>query len=189
MLFMQPSDRYIIDGLLEKDENITREFFFVRCRPLIYSLIRNIFDFDVDHDELVNELYVYLMEDDGKRLRSFQGRSSIYQWLKCVATRFFLEKRDKGMIGEESLSDSLFPTDELMQNQGEREIIGRDVRKMLSLMRNPRHRLVIQRLFLDEVGYNELATELNTSVSNLYNLKLRSMAELTSLLLNEYGEK
>ena len=34
------------------------------------------------------------MEGDAWRLKAFEGRSSIYQWLKVVAIRFFVQKRD-----------------------------------------------------------------------------------------------
>ena len=94
---MRPGDQHIIDALLAKEEALTYDFFYVWCRPLLYSLIRKTFPYPVDYDELVGELYLHLMENNGRRLRTFQGRSSIYQWMKCVAARFFLEKRDSRM--------------------------------------------------------------------------------------------
>ena len=186
---MHPSDQHIVDSLLAKDEKVTRDFFYVWCRPLIYSLIRKIFEYEVDYDELVNELYLYLMQDDGRRLRSFEGRSSIYQWLKCVATRFFLEKRDGGSVIEDASSEPLYPTDEPRFEPEEVDAVRQDIHKMLSLMRNPRYRLVIQRLLLEGYEYKELAVELNTSVANLYNIKKRAMTEFTALVLKEYGNE
>ena len=187
--FMQDSDQHIVDGLLARDEKVTHEFFYVWCRPLLYSLIRKVFDYEVDYDELVNELYLYLMADDGRRLKTFQGRSSIYQWLKCVATRFFLEKRDGRVLIEDASSEPLYPTDEPHFEPDELDEVQQDVRKMLSLMRNPRHRLVIQRLLLDGYEYKELAEELDTSVANLYNIKKRAMTEFTAIVLKEYGNE
>ena len=52
-----------------------------------------IFNFEVDYDELVNELYVYLMEDDAIKLRNFQYRSSVYQWLKVLSIRYFIKRQ------------------------------------------------------------------------------------------------
>ena len=108
---MQPTDTQIIDALIAKDEKMTHDFFFVWCRPLLYSIIRRVFNYEVDYDELVNELYIYLLEKDGRRLRTFQGRSSIFLWLKCVATRLFLEKRDGGAVIEDASSEPLYPID------------------------------------------------------------------------------
>ena len=41
------------------------------------------------------------MENDAFRLRQFEGRSSVYQWLKVIAIRYFIAKRNR-MIDNES---------------------------------------------------------------------------------------
>ena len=87
------TEQEIIKGLIARDNQITEDFFFVKCRPLFYSVMRLVFDYEVEYDEMVNELYVYLMEDDASKLRNFQYRSSVYQWLKILAIRFFIKKR------------------------------------------------------------------------------------------------
>lgn len=87
------TDREIIEGLIARDNRVTERFFFVQCRPLFCSIIRRVFDYEVEYNELVNELYLYLMADDARKLRDFQYRSSVYQWLKVTAVRFFLKKR------------------------------------------------------------------------------------------------
>ena len=95
------TDIQLIEHLIARDERVTKQFFFEDCRPLFMSIVHTIFHEKADFDELISELYLHLMEDDARRLRQFQGRSSIYQWIKTVAIRFFLEKRDQ-MIEKES---------------------------------------------------------------------------------------
>ena len=95
------NDQEIIDGLIAKDEAVTQNFFFVKCRPLFYSVMKQVFSHEVEYDEMVNELYIYLMEDDALKLRNFQYRSSVYQWLKVLAIRFFIKKRVR-MIDDKS---------------------------------------------------------------------------------------
>ena len=82
------TDREIIQGLIARDNRVTKEFFFGKCRPLFLSVMKLVFDYEVEYDELVNELYVYLMEDDASKLRNFQYRSSVYQWLKILSIRY-----------------------------------------------------------------------------------------------------
>ena len=89
------TDQQIIEKLIARDGQVTEKFFFNDCRPLFTSIIRKVFTFNVDYDEIVNEFYLYLMENDAHRLRQFQGRSTIYQWLKVIAMRYFIEKRDR----------------------------------------------------------------------------------------------
>ena len=85
------TDQQIIEALIARDNAITQEFFFERCRQLFYAIIRKVFSYEVDYDEFVNELYVYLMENEAARLKQFEGRSSLYQWIKVTATRFFIK--------------------------------------------------------------------------------------------------
>ena len=80
------TDQEIVKGLIERDEHLTKDFFFVKCKPLFLSIMNIVFDYDVEYDELVNELYIYLMEDEAIKLRNFEYRSSVYQWLKILAT-------------------------------------------------------------------------------------------------------
>lgn len=89
------SDQEIVKGLIERDGHLTKDFFFVKCKPLFCSIMNIVFDYNVEYDELVNELYLYLMEDDAIKLRNFEYRSSVHQWLKILATRFFIKKRTR----------------------------------------------------------------------------------------------
>ena len=89
------TDKEIISALIERDDRMTEDFFFRKCRPLFLSIIGKVYSYPVDYEECINDLYVYLMENDSMRLRQFQGRSSIYLWLKIVATRFFIKNRDE----------------------------------------------------------------------------------------------
>ena len=79
------TDQQIIEALIARDERVTQQFFFGNCRPLFLSIIRYVFSYEVDYDEFVNEFYLHLMENDAYRLRQFQGRSIIYQWMKVIA--------------------------------------------------------------------------------------------------------
>ena len=63
-------------------EGMKTGLFLRRILPdLPESIIRKVFDYEVDYGELVSELYVYLMEDDAVKLRNFEYRSSVYQWI------------------------------------------------------------------------------------------------------------
>ena len=179
------TDQQIIQALIARDERVTQQFFFKDCRSLFMSIMRHVFSYEVDYDEFVNEFYLYLMENDAYRLKQFQGRSSIYQWIKVVAIRYFIAKRD-GMIDMEpksSLSDSVIQ-DESMDEEGAMEA-KIDVERLFALMPNKRYVYVIRRLVLQEAEPKTVARELGTNVDNLYNIKKRAMAALTEVALKE----
>lgn len=179
------TDQQIIEALIARDEQVTEQFFFGNCRPLFLSIIGHVFSYEVDYDEFVNEFYLHLMENDAYRLRQFQGRSTVYQWMKVVATRFFIAKRNNliDTTTQESLLDSA------ARKEGadcQAKITAKiDLEYMLSLMPNKREVYVIRRLILDEAKPIDVARELNVKVSNLYNIKSRAIEALTDIALKE----
>ena len=180
------TDQEIIEGLIARDERVTGEFFFGQCRPLICSIIVLVFNGRVDYDELVNELYLYLMENDAARLRGFEYRSSVYQWLKVLAIRYFIKRRDH-MIDDVSHER---PTHE--EESAEDSHADEDLERLFGLMPNKRYVMVIKRLILEDENPEQLAREMNVTVANLYNIKRRAMAQLAHIALKdiqEYGKQ
>ena len=161
------SGQQIIEDLIARNERVTEQFFFGSCRPLFLSIIHHVFAYDVDYDEFVNEFYLHLMENDAYRLKQFQGRSTVYQWLKVIAIRYFIAKR-ACLIDNES-KDTL--SDSSVQN--------------ITVDDERRYVFVIRRLVLQEAEPKIVARELKTNVDNLYNIKKRAIARLTEIALKE----
>lgn len=184
------TDQQIIAALVERDEKVTRQFFFKDCRPLFASIIRHVFTYKVDYDEFVNEFYLYLMENEAHRLRQFQGRSSIYQWMKVVAIRYFVAKRDTmiDMTPKETLTNEI----DTAYDKSNALAAKIDIHRLFMLMSNKRYVYVIQRLVLDDADPKDVAEELQVTTENLYNIKKRALAALTQLALFEtekYGKE
>ena len=179
------TDLQLIERLIARDERVTQQFFYKDCRPLFMSVIHNVFHDKVDYDELISELYIHLMENDAYRLKQFEGRSSIYQWLKITAIRYFLEKRDK-MIEKDSEEHLLeqAATSETIDTEP-RWSAKMDVEHLFARMPNQRYVHVIRRLVLEEASPKTVADELGITIDNLYNIKKRAMAALTAIALNE----
>ena len=78
------TDQEIIQGLIDRNERITQDFFFRRCQPLIFALISKFYPQGADYDELVSELYLHLMENDARRLRQWEGRSRWWQGISSL---------------------------------------------------------------------------------------------------------
>lgn len=181
------TDREIIDGLIARDNRVTERFFYVKCRPLLISIMRLVFNREVEYDEMVSELYEYLMSDDGMRLRQFGYRSTVYQWIKVVATRFYIRKRDT-MIENRS-KEPLYEMrdDEVMVDTA--QIVARkiDVERLLDMMENQRYADVLRHLVLQDEEPEEYAESIGVTVSNLYNIKRRAIAALTRIALKYYS--
>ena len=182
------TDQQIIEGLIERDNAITQEFFYARCKPLFYAIMRKVFSYEVDYDEFVNELYLYLMENDAARLRQFEGRSSLYQWVKVTATRFFIKKRN--LLIEDASKETLIEEETEVYQPATASLL--DVQRLLDAMPNRRYAAVIQKLMIEEYTPEELAAEMHITTDNLYNIKRRAMMQLMQVALNDiryYGKK
>lgn len=182
------TDCEIIEALIARNNAITQEFFFERCRSLFYAIIHKVFDYEVDYDEFVNELYIHLMENDAARLKQFEGRSSLYQWLKVTATRFFIKKR--GQLIEDTTNETLIEEEDIKDNPMSASVL--DVQRLLDAMPNKRYAYVIRKLVVEEYTPEELSAEMHITTDNLYNIKRRAMMQLMQVALNDiraYGKK
>ena len=175
------TDQEIIQGLINRDEKITRDFFFRRCQPLIYALIAKFYPKGADYDELVNDLYLHLMEDKARRLRQYEGRSSIYQWLKTVSRNYFLDRkiRERGVESgsEESLSEN---TPAPLTDNSESEAM-MDVAALLDQIENENYRLVLQKHVIEDMSFDELEKITGIKKANLYNIKARALKAMEKI--------
>ena len=165
---MRLTDQQIVDALIRRDAQVTHDFFFVCHRPFLYSLIRRVFDCEVYYDELVNELYLHLMADDARRLRTFSGKSSIYQWIKSVALHFFFEKRSR--IIENNTGDPLCAEEEPGEDPICTQEIKSEMQTFLKMMPNDWYRYVLGQHYLLDEECKKIAAALDTSVANVYNI-------------------
>ena len=183
------TDQEIIQGLIARDNQVTKEFFFVKCRPLFYNVIMQVFDYEVEYDEFINELYIYLMDDNASKLRNFQYRSSVYQWLKILSIRFFIKIRAR-MIDENALESPYDSYNQTVTTETELSAEN-DLERLFEAMPTKRYVYVIKRLIIENWKPEQLAQEMNITTANLYNIKRRAMAQLTRTALKdikEYGK-
>lgn len=182
------TDREIIQGLIDRNNTVTEQFFFVKCHPLFCSIIHFVFPYEVDYDEFVNELYLYMMENDGAKLKNFQYRCSVYLWLRILAIRYFIKKR--GLMIEAGRHDTHYNESCLFAHTPELSA-KEDLDRLFTLMRNERYVFIIRKLILEDVEPEALAKEMKITTANLYNIKRRAMIALTQVALKDiekYGK-
>ena len=94
------SDQEIVEGLIARDNDITREFFWKKCSGIFNHIIYSLYDLhpqkELLKDDLIQRLYSYIMDNDAYVLRGFKFRSSLLTWLRQVAYRFF--QREQSFI-------------------------------------------------------------------------------------------
>lgn len=170
------TDQEIIQGLIDRDEKITQDFFFRRCQPLIYALISKFYPKGADYDELVNDLYLHLMENNARRLRQWEGRSSIYQWLKMVTRNFFLDKINRERVIETEADKRLYhKVNEYATADNSANEAVMDVAAILDLIENENYRIVLQKHVIEGMSFDDLEKVTGIKKANLYNIKKRAL--------------
>lgn len=183
------TDKEIIEGLVNRDNRITG-YFLEKYRPLFFNAIQVIFDYPVDKDECINELYFYLMKEDAAKLKAFEYRSTLGCWLKKVVIRFFRDLRDTRRVIDDNSKEPLY---EKKGNNQDDEVIDTlaadeakaDLEYLFALMKNERYVMVIRALILEDREPEQIARFMGITVANLYNIKKRALASLAKVAINE----
>ena len=180
------TDQEIIQGLIDKDSQITEDFFFKQCKPLLSNIIYKVFDNVAEYDELVNELYLYLMENDAARLKSFGYRCSVFHWLKMLSIRYFIRIKNRGMVIDNDSHEPPYEEKDRVTDPNFDDNPGKDdLKRLIEAMPNKRYALVIKRFFIDDATPKEIADEMGIEISNLYNIKQRAIKQLTEVALKD----
>lgn len=178
---MTENEKKLIEGLISRDAKVTKGFFSAQCKPMLSSVAREVFMEDMDYDKVIDGLYNYLVADNGAVLRQFAGKgnkSTIYKWLRATAKSYFQKKKKEAVIdlhGKqplciENVGDHV---DALQKNNKEM-----DVAAMLDMIELERDRLVLEKIDVEGVSYDELAAQTGLSKPNLYNIRKRALERL-----------
>lgn len=177
---MTYNDHDIVDALLRRDENITRDFFYRKCYPLFKSIYDNYHTDCSSCMEFISEIYVHILTPNKEtglcKLDNFRFQSTLFTWLKTVClfycykryervnktqTERFSDKFDEGGVRIDTVSGSI-NTDNLSMAIYDIEVI-------LRLMPNRRYSQLIRLRYLDGHTNEETAAILGMNMNTFYN--------------------
>lgn len=183
-------DLQIAKSLIQRDNIVTRKFFYQYCFPLFKSIYDNYHTDCTDYKEFIDEIYIAVLTPSkatGKcQMENFRGESTLASWIKtaclfycykkyelkqrmpvCEPIPHTTEKED----GEDTINDG--KSDESLSNQIDFRGMNRaDVETLLGLMPNVRYRSIIRLLYLEQKSHKETAEALGMSMGNYYNKRI-----------------
>lgn len=183
-------DLQIAKSLIQRDNIVTRKFFYQQCFPLFKSIYDNYHTDCIDYKEFIDEIYITVLTPSkatGKcQMENFRGESTLASWIKtaclfycykkyelkqrmpvCEPIPHTTEKED----GEDTINDG--KSDESSSNQIDFRGMNRaDVETLLGLMPNVRYRSIIRLLYLEQKSHKETAEALGMSMGNYYNKRI-----------------
>ncbi len=176
-------DAIYIKALKMGNNEISRQFFYMEIGGILHKIRMEVFRGNVDLDELVSELYLYLSRDNWTKLDCFDGKNGcrLRTWMIPVAWRYFMSVRER-LLNTENIGN---PSGSISVRDDLRIQIAIDVNAVLSRMPNQRYAEIIRLLLIEGYSPQDVADMLDMRVENVYNLKHRAIIRFTEL----YGQR
>ena len=168
-------DAIFIEALRNGNNTTCQQFFYNEIGGILHKIRMEVFRGNVDFDEMVNELYLYLSRDNWSRFDGFDGKNGcrLRTWMIPVAWRYFMSIRER-LLHTENTEDNPGAIRDYA-NDDLRIQIAIDVNAVLSKMPNQRYAEIIRLLLIEGFSAQDVAEMLNVKVENVYNLKHRAI--------------
>lgn len=182
---LNETDAIFIKALKMGNNEISRQFFYKEIGGILHKIRMEVFRGNVDFDELVSELYIYLSRDNWTKFDGFDGKNGcrLRTWMIPVAWRYFMSIRERLLKTEKIDDNSGVIKDSIRDDL--RIQIAIDVNAVLSRMPNQRYAEIIRLLLIEGYASQDVADMLDMKVENIYNLKHRAINQFIEL----YGQR
>lgn len=187
----QYSDKELFLGLINNDEAVIRYVFFQRYRSLLqYNAYKTAGNKNVDLDDLIQELYLYISKNNWEKLLKYNPDLPFENWFSVVSYRFFKDFTASMIDSSRNLPIDKIDERSIMfqQNQVEQMMVA-DIKKAILQVTPPRNAQILKALIIDEEDPVEVAKRFDVTVDNLYNIKRRALAKLIRNHLQDYITK
>lgn len=189
-LFIYKDDAQLVAELLAGNEGALHYVFYDHFKPLLkMNAYKAAGTKQVEYDDLVQELYLYLSNNDWEKLRKYNPERPFINWFSVVSYRFFKDF-SCSMI---DLSNQI-PISNMNDHQtafmsnGTIGTIMMDIKHAISKLKPPRDSQILEALLLRDEEPETVAKRHNVTVDNLYNIKRRAIARLIKQHLVDYKD-
>lgn len=139
------TDQQVIEKLIVYDQRTIKDFFFVRCRPMLVYIGQYFCPNKQPPEELIGEFYEFLSADDWHKLRIFKYTCSLNSYITIIASRYFQHKRDKELL---PLDENIALVKDLQDDNNGDVFFMEDLNKIIRRLQ-PFDRFLVQRILID----------------------------------------
>ena len=165
----------IAQKLIERDPRTTEKFYREGCAGMLSYIMKHLYPngANVEMEEVINDLYLYLMKEDAAVLRRFRGESKLATFIRQVAYNYFRRKKDNER--KRRIAEDKYVEQETFDRLCEEINTAKDeVNKTLERMSDKRSSYLIRRLYLDKYPAASVAQELDVPIETFYVLRQRA---------------
>ncbi len=176
-LFIYKDDAQLVAELLAGNEGALHYVFYDHFNPLLkMNAYKAAGTKQVEYDDLVQELYLYLSNNDWEKLRKYNPERPFVNWFSVVSYRFFKDFSRSMIDSANQISNGTIGT------------IMMDIKRAISKLKPPRDSQILEALLLRDEEPETVAKQHNVTVDNLYNIKRRAIAKLIKQHLVDYKD-
>lgn len=174
-------DRALIESCLQGSSE-SWQVFIKQYSSLVYYVIQKVIrskDASVspeDIDDLHNDIFLSLMDHDGRKLRQYEGKNgcSVSTWIRIISVRsaidFLRRKKETVSLVEETAGPGGvfkncddYSSQKILEDEEQKAVL----RELISHLA-PRDRLFMRLFYYDEVPPKDIARVFNYSTSAVY---------------------
>lgn len=139
------TDQQIVNNLILGDQRTIKDFFFVRCKPMLIYIGHYFCLYKHTPEELIGEFYEFLSADDWHKLRIFKYTCSLNSYVTIIASRYFQHKRDKELL---PLDENIALVKNLQDDSKGDAFFMEDLNMIIRKLQ-PFDRFLVQRILID----------------------------------------
>ena len=181
------SDKELVTAVCSNDQRAIVHMFYKKYMSTFQYHVYKLFPYKEDVRDLVDEFFLYLYEDDWRRLKTFDGsKASLSTWMSVTSFRFFKNYKhskidSNGLI---SISDKweTFVGDWVQSSDAG---LMMDINASIESITNDRDREIARLLFIEDKEFQVVAERFGLSVDYVYTVKNRLVRQLQAKL-NSY---
>ena len=182
--FSKWSDRELVSAVTSGNQGAIVYMFYTKYSATFQYHIYRLFNCKIEVADLVDEFFLFLLEDNWKRLRSFDpDKASLNTWISTVSFRFFRDyKRSKiDLNGLITISDQweTFRGDWMESVEAG---LAMDIRAAIDGIKSERDRKIAEKLFVEDKEYEAVAKDFGLTVDYVYTVKNRIVKQLRGSL-------
>ena len=178
------TDQEIYNGFLSGDNKILTKFLQGRFEIVLDKIIDKFFSKDSDFESAkartFNDLYVYLTENDCKRLRGYEsdGNGNFVVWLAMMAIKYYQnecnkakkrQKRQKTKSRDDENFKKIIKDGIWIDNSFENKDFLEFCEKIINTMKNQKHAEIMRSLLIrNDFNASALTIELNLAEGSIY---------------------
>lgn len=182
--FSSWTDRELISAVTTGNQQAIVYMFYTKYSATFQYHIYRLFNGGVEVSDLVDEFFLFLLEDNWRRLRSFDpSKSTLNTWISTVSFRFFRDyKRSKIDLNGLITISSQWETFRGDWMESMEAGLMMDINKAIEGIKSERDREIAKRLFIEDQEYEAVAKEYGLTVDYVYTVKNRIVKQLRSSL-------